>query len=179
MLVGNEAYDPGIYDLISTTLITSNTASVTFNVSAFAGTYKHLQIRAIAAGSSSFNDNIDLTFNGDTGSNYSYHALYGDASSARGENSTSRANIAAVVPVSGISSYANQFSASVIDILDPYSTSKNTTVKTLTTRVQNGFYIGLHTGAWFNTSAINSITLTGRAYSIASGSRFSIYGLKG
>lgn len=180
MLAGNETFSPSSFDLISTTTLSSSQSSVSFNVSSLAAGYKHLQIRATAMIAGSSNDNIDLTFNGDTGNNYSYHALYGTGGLLRSEASAPRVNLAAVLPVAPAGVYPGQFTASIIDILDPFITSKNTTVRTSTGRPQSdSMYVGLHSGAWLNLAAVTSITLTGRSNSIVSGSRFSLYGIKG
>ena len=40
--------------------------------------YKHLQLRGVIRGTT--NDIADITFNSDTGSNYSWHILYGTGS---------------------------------------------------------------------------------------------------
>lgn len=167
------------YELISTTLVTSAVASVTFDVSTLASTYKHLQIRALGKSSATASDSIDLTFNNDTGSNYSYHELYGNGSSVGSGASTSRANIAAVCGMRS-SSDTYVFDAAVIDLLDPFSTSKNKTSRSFRGGTGGtGSVVYLVSGAWFSTSAVTSIKLTGRSNNLGVGSRFSLYGLKG
>jgi hypothetical protein len=68
----------------------------------------------------------------------------------------------------------NQFSASITDILDAFSTVKNKTVRWF------GGYpneLCLASNLWENTNAINSITITTSADNFSVGSRFSIYGV--
>lgn len=69
----------------------------------------------------------------------------------------------------------NAFSASITDFLDPYSTTKNKTIRTL------GGYNGetaLNSGLWQSTSSITSITIRTTTDNFAIGSRFSIYGIR-
>ena len=166
------------YELISTTILGSNTASVTFDVTGLGGTYKHLQIRALGKSPVVASDAIDLTFNNDSGNNYSYHSLYANGSSIGSEASTSRANIAAVCGMKS-SSDTSVFEPSIIDLLDVFSASKNKTVRSLRGATgASGSGVFISSGAWFSTSTVTSIKLTGRSNSIATGSRFSLYGLK-
>jgi hypothetical protein len=80
---------------------------------------------------------------------------------------------------------ANQFGMGVIDILDPYQT-KNKTVRALTgflssdTAGYSGTQIKLNSGVFLNTASITSLTLD-QAFgsNFQSGTRFSLYGIKG
>lgn len=178
MSAGNEFVQPD-YELISTTLITTNTASVTFDVSSFAGTYKHLQVRVLAKSSTTPNDSVDLTFNTDTANNYSYHAIYGNGSSIGSESAINAPSCYSVAQLA-TSSDANQFGASIVDILDAFSASKYKTIRSIKGAPQSsGNLIQLVSGNWRNTAAIASVKLTARASNFAPGSRLSIYGLKG
>jgi len=167
------------YELISTSLISSNTASVTFDVSALSATYKHLQVRITAKSSTISNDSVDLTFNNDTSTNYSYHAMYGNGSSVGSETATSAPSCYSVAQLAS-SNDTNQFGASIVDILDAFETTKYKTVRSLKAAPQSsGGLIQLVSGNWRNTAAITSVKLTARSTNFASGSRLSIYGLKG
>jgi hypothetical protein len=165
----------GAYDALSTVTVPSGgLASITF--AGIPNTYKHLQIRTIAK-STSTGSQGDLTFNGDTGSNYAWHQLFGNGSSAGADNSTSRANIVGVASLVA-SSITSVFSASIIDILD-YTANKNKTVRHLVGQDENGSgVISLNSGLWMNTSAINTITITARSNAIAQFSQFTLYGVK-
>lgn len=179
MLAGNAVWNPwepqGALDALSTVTVPSGgVASITF--AGIPSTYKHLQIRAIAKSTSTASQG-DLTFNGDTGSNYAWHQLFGNGSSAGADNSTSRANIVGVASLVN-SSITNVFSASIIDILD-YTANKNKTVRHLVGQDENGSgVISLNSGLWMNTSAINTITITARSNAIAQYSQFTLYGVK-
>lgn len=180
MLAGNTTWNPwspdGAFDALATVTVPSGgVASVTF--AGIPNTYKHLQIRTIAKSTSTASQG-DLTFNGDTGSNYAWHQLFGNGSSAGADNSTSRANIVGVASLV-TSSNANVFSASIVDILDYANTTKNKTVRHLVGQEDNSTgVISLNSGLWQNTAAINTITITARSNAIAQFSQFTLYGVK-
>ncbi len=165
--------------LITTTVLGSSTPSVTFDVSSFAGVYKHLQVVAVAqTPDASFGDNYSMRFNGDSGNNYSSHRLYGQSPSTVGSTNMTSSN-AFIVGRYGPNT-SNSFMPAVIDILDPFSSTKNTTVKSLHgSFASDANFIMLASGAWYNTSPVTSITiidaLGGRNF--AAGSRFSLYGV--
>jgi len=82
----------------------------------------------------------------------------------------------------GNTASANVFGASIFDILDFSSTSKNTTARASTGLLTGSTtnLIELNSGAHFNTSAVTSLKiqdLTGN--NLVTGSRFSLYGIKG
>jgi hypothetical protein len=77
-----------------------------------------------------------------------------------------------------VSPSANQYGAMVIDILDPFETTKNTVIRAL-----GGFAsseISLNSGVWLNTAALTSLTFSkyGENGGYETGSRFSLYGIK-
>lgn len=166
------------FELIQTQVLASSAASVTFNLSAGQqATYKHLQLRITAKGNTTTNANVHLQFNSDTGANYSYHELYGTGSAAGSANALSQTK---VIQVAYLPPTGSQFSASIIDVLDAFSTAKNKTVRTLKGEadVSGGFLgVSLISGAWYNTAAISSITVLGD-FAMAVGSRFSLYGVR-
>ena len=162
------------YELISTTILGTATSSVTFDVTGLGSTYKHLQIRALAK-SSSTNNNANLRFNGVTTTSYSFHTLYGTGSAVESAAITSATSIANIVNMP-----PSQFGASVIDILDAFSSTKNKTVRYLSGMSDGGGVqsIALNSGLFISTSPTTSLTITG-GVNLATGSRFSIYGLRG
>ena len=165
----------GAYDLLETTLISTNTASVTFSGLGSYSDYKHLQIRLLARASND-NSNVLMRFNADTGSNYALHGLYGSSSSVLSFASTSQTYI--VAGESSLNSHAaNSFSPAVTDILDFSSTSKNKTVRTFSGN-QIETFIALRSGLWMSLNAVTSISLFLNSGSFVAGSRFSLYGIK-
>jgi hypothetical protein len=176
------AGDLPAYELVSTTLITTNTASVVFDTSSLGSTYRHLQIRAVARTSNSDNNGfLGLRINGDTTSNYNEHYLYQDLANSIATSFNGAFTSAFAAPVSANSNVSNAFGGFVMDILDFASTTKNTTSRSL------GGFAGaagsehrLSSGLHRSTAAVSSITIFERAYSgnLMAGSRFSLYGIR-
>lgn len=166
----------GAYDALATVTVPSGgVASITF--SGIPTGYKHLEIRAIGK-SASTNTNGDLTFNGDTGNNYTWHYLLGDGSSASAGAATSRANIVGMVLMPD-SSNTSVYSANVVSILDYASTNKYKTVRALQGYdVNGGGAIFLSSGEWMSTNPITSITFTGRGQNFAQYTQVALYGIK-
>jgi hypothetical protein len=165
------------YESIATTTLTGNQATVTF--SSIPSGYKHLQIRSLARTYDAATDaNASLRFNNDSGSNYWWHLLYGNGSSALSAqpNALVTSLPAHPVRVTGASSSASIFGVGVCDILDYADTNKNKTVRTLTGHDQNGSGIVILTsGLWSNTGAITSIEISGNFVQYSS---FALYGIK-
>ena len=166
------------YELISTTVLSSNTASVTFSgLGTSAAAYKHLQIRAVHKQDGASNA-LYVRFNGDSGANYSSHYLDGNGSAVSSYGVGSQTSIY-WYGVPGSSDAANTYGASVMDILDWSSTSKNKTLRSLSGWISTYKGIELASGAWLNTSALSSVSIFAGAGNWTIGSRFSLYGLKG
>jgi hypothetical protein len=168
------------YELITTQILGSASPTITFSsLGTYSSTYKHLQLRiASRSGRSAENDPIFLRFNSDSGSNYAYHEMGPSGGGVYSAAGTSQTSVARAGSSAGSTAAANAFGASVIDILDAYSTTKNKTTRTL--MGVGGNTILLTSGAWFNTASITTITLTTfSATDFVTGSRFSLYGIKG
>jgi hypothetical protein len=162
----------GDYELISTQIITGTTASVVFDVSSFASTYKHLQIRSTARSAGAGSEFLRIKLNG---SNITIrHFLIGNGSSV---TSGAGADVDFMgIPNSG--SASGLFSAAVFDFLDPYSSTKNKTIRAFLGSTLTG--IGLLSGLVNSTTATSSLTVeTYNGANFATGSRFSIYGIRG
>jgi hypothetical protein len=123
-------------------------------------------------------DFLKLTFNADT-TGYARHALYGNGSSVGSYGLT---DIISTCDIPGGSAGSNQFGAVVMDILDPFETTKNKTTRALGGTVGSLNRIQLDSGLWIDTSAVSSIKLesgnAGEGANLAIGSRFSLYGIK-
>jgi hypothetical protein len=166
----------GDYELISTTILGSTQATVVFDVSSFASTYKHLQIRSVERQSNAVLESRGLvTINGTAGTRTHYLVGTGTSVSSPDEG----AGVGLPFYSLGASADANNFTARVVDVLDAYSTTKNKTIRGLFGFANPSMNrIGLQSGFLDSTTAISSITYTSAANYVA-GSRFSIYGLKG
>ena len=168
--------------LISTTLITSNTPSITFdNLAQFAGVYKHLQIVFTARVSYTAFNRSDLAMraNGDNGTNYSYNALTSTGSGSPASGGEGSTNFMYFASISSNSDASGSYNAGFIDILDPYSSTKNKTFRGLAGRAGVVPYaIGLYSSLWRNTAPISSLTLFDlNSTNFVPGSRFSLYGV--
>ena len=170
------------YESIQTYTLGSSQASITF--SSIPSTYKHLQIRMISRTNLAAQGFASLTMklNSDAASNYSWHRLWGNGSSANaGANAPDTSMLFAVT--SGNQNTASSFSAAVVDILDYENVSKYKTIRSLTGGDDNNNgangYIGLHSGSWRNTAAVTSILIEpGAGQSFLANSSFALYGIK-
>lgn len=171
------------YEQITTTILGSDQASVVF--SSIPQTYKHLQIRVAArcTASSTF-ESIHLRFNSNTGNNYAWHSLESDGSSVISNATTSTSSMSAGI-VTAAFARTNAFGASIIDILDYASASKNTTIRSLSGFIEDADpkrRVALQSGFQNNTNAVTSITVLSRpgvTSNLQSGSSFTLYGIRG
>jgi hypothetical protein len=175
------------YELIETTVLSGNTASVSF--SSIPQTFRHLQIRITARTSTSLSENsarrIATRFNGISSSSYSSHELFGNGNNVFSQAATNQTYLWAGYTI-GDTATTGIFATSVLDILDYTSSSKNKTTRTLAgihgTINANNNNINLQSGAFLNTAAITEIQLLAEGaltHGFQSGSRFSLYGIRG
>jgi hypothetical protein len=166
------------YELISTTTLGTASSFVTFsNLGDYSSTYKHLQIRAVARSTRADVDSaIGVQFNATT-SGYFWHELQGSGTAVSAQASTSQSSMR-LGYTTGNSSAGSAFGAMVLDILDPYSTTRNKTFRALTGGT-NLNRIRLTSGSLVLTNSVTEIKLNDNFANFAIGSRFSIYGLKG
>jgi len=147
--------------------------------------WQHLQIRGIARhGTAASTADVLLRLNGDTGSNYAFHRLFGDGSSAGADGYASQSSggsVLGIVPASG--ALANAFGVFVIDILDHASTTKNTTLRwfyglELNANNTTG-RVGISSNLWMNTNAVTSIKMyPSSSYSFAQHTTAALYGVR-
>ena len=181
LLAGNSAYIPTSYESIASAT-TGTSGVVTF--SSIPSTYSDLQIKFIARSDrASSADQIKITLNSDTGTNYTRHYSVGDGTTANAGGTITLANNS-MIQMAASSLTSNSFSAGIIDILDYANTSKYTTLRmtygTETNAGTNSNAIYLQSGLWLNTAAVSTITfsvLNGPNY--VSGTSFALYGIKG
>jgi len=169
------------YELIESYILGSNQASVNFTgLGTYSSTYKHLQVRMVTRTvRTEINDSVISRFNADTGSSYAWHRLIGNGSSVSSSSGTSQSYILNDA-TAGNTFTTNGFFPAVIDILDPYSTTKNTTTRTLIGGAGSYNAIQLNSGVWLNTASVTSFQLLPlNSANFLTGSRFSLYGIKG
>jgi hypothetical protein len=175
--VGVAPATTGYFSIATQTVGAIPASSITFT--SIPNTATHLQIRWLARGTAvSGSDVISLSVNSDTGSNYAFHRLYGDGSSANGNGYSSQTYIiGGDMPAATAGS--NMFAAGCMDILDYADTNKYKTTRLLDGRDQNGSgFIWFNSGLWQNTNAITSLTFTAQNGSYAQYSSFALYGVK-
>jgi hypothetical protein len=178
-LSGNAPLSLGSFDLLETTTLTTEAATISFTGLGAYSDYKHLQIRASGRGTT--RESPRFTLNADSGSNYARHSLLGSGSTVASNSASSQA----FININNVFTDADSdpdpiFGGLVIDILDFSSTNKNTTIRALGGSLDlDATYINLTSGVYLSTAAITSIEtfLFDGNYSI--GSRFSLYGIKG
>ena len=162
---------PATYEPITTTTLSTATASVTF--SSISGSYTDL-VLVINAGASALED-IGCRLNSDTGSNYSTTIFAGNGSSPSTGRISNATNI-------GLTSNAYlPTSVSSAHIVHFMNYSNSTTYKTVLCRGASASSgTEAIVGLWRNTSAITTIYLYGRnsGYNFLSGSTFTLYGIK-
>ena len=181
----NPAYDFSATWLIQRITVGTPATSVTF--SSIPSTYTHLQIRGILKNSenASASGYSQITFNGDTASNYSRHNLYGNGATTFSDAAATTTFMLGGygVPRSNASA-ANMFSGFILDILDYVNTNKYKTTRSLngadTNNANGAIYVGLSSGNWRSTSAVTSITITAsNGFNHTQYSSFALYGIKG
>ena len=169
----------GDFESIATVTVGSGGASSIEFTSIGTG-WQHLQLRFIARTAySAAEDLINIKVNTDTGSNYAYHALFGNGSSASANNFTSQ-TVAYAQRATATSATSSVFGAGVLDILDYASTSKNKTFRGLGGWDNNGSgTIYVYSNLWMSTAAITALTLTSyQSSNFSQHSTFALYGVK-
>jgi hypothetical protein len=175
---------PGAYELLETQVLTGTQATITFSnlISSYSSTYQHLQIRMVTRGnrSGAEDSNVYIQFNSSAGTNYNSHYLRGNGSATESVAYTSSNNAGIFLSQAntGATQTANSFAVSIVDILDPFETSKFTTVRTLAGMTGALNRIFLHSGAWRVTDAVDTITIDDTLGDFTQYSRFSLYGMR-
>lgn len=169
------------YESIATVTGTGSNQVLTFN--SIPGTYKHLQIRANLTtsglgGSSTYGGWV--TFNGDTGTNYSDHSVYADGSGNASYSVLNRASMGIITYTTNSTYHASN----IIDILDYTDTNKYTTAKSISGSDFNGSgFVTLQGGNWRNTNAVTSVSLYLNAgfgaHYFTTNCSATLYGIKG
>jgi hypothetical protein len=153
----------------------------TFTLSSIPATFQSLQIRGIGRTARvATNDTMNIRINGDTGSTYSFHQLYGSGAAVAAQGSATQ-TAGEWGQMAAASATASVFGTTIIDIVDYASTTKYKTIRIMTGWDNNGSgQIFLGSVLWQSTSAITSITMfSSTSNNYSSGSTFALYGIKG
>lgn len=163
------------YESIATTTVGAGGSS-TITFSSISGTYQHLQLRFIAAASTTL-PTMYLRLNSDSGANYVRHRLQGNGTSA--SSSVNTGETATYMFGSAGISAAPIFRGSVLDIVDYSNTNKYKTLRALDAGDSNGSGVmEILSNLWMNTAAITSITLILDSGNFTQYSSFALYGIK-
>ena len=162
-------YEP----IATTTLANDTTKIVTFN--SISGSYTDLKLIVVVKGATgAASSQYTLKLNNDGGNNYSFTTMYGDGSTA----STTGAANTTLYAIQTLGLSTTYPSMQIIDIFS-YAGSTNKTVLAQSAEDYNGTgFVTRLVGLWRNTTAITRIDFDNGIYNFASGSTFTIYGIK-
>ena len=158
---------PNTYEPIATTTLGSAQATVT--ISSIPSTYTDLIL--VCNVKRTAGSDIEVQLNGDTGSNYSFTYLYGTGSavgSGRTSNQT-KANI-------GYAASTN-FTTQIVQFMNYSNTTTNKTFIARNSPGDSGDVSAI-VNLYRSTSAISSILLDPNSGNFATGSTFTLYGVK-
>jgi hypothetical protein len=156
---------PTTYEPIATTTLSSAQSSVTF--SSISGSFTDLVL--VINGSSSASGTAIVTYNSDSGSNYSNTGLNGNGAAASSFRLTSNTYL--------ILGEMYNYNCTLIDKIQNYSNT--TTFKTSLGRANSASnFVQANVGLWRSTSAITSLQLYVSGANFNSGSSFTLYGIK-
>jgi hypothetical protein len=159
---------PTTYEPIASTTLSAGTATIDFT--SIPQTYTDL-VFVVSGKNTVAATNIQLRFNSDTGSNYSNTSLTGNGSSASSGRSSN-----VTYSFIGDLGAGSEYSTIVTHI---FNYSNTTTFKTLISRSNlASIQVILRALLWRSTSAITSIQVSCQSDSLASGSTFTLYGIK-
>ena len=162
---------PITYEPIATTTLTTNTANITF--SSISGTYTDLILICSSKVTTYNGVNLNINVNSDSSSNYSFTNVGGDgttASSARGANQTyADGDLLSLMDTTSFAQYNISF----------MNYANTTLYKTILSRASNaGRGAEAVVNTWRNTAAITSIVLDCGLALFATGSTYTLYGIK-
>ena len=165
---------PSTYTLISSNVLTSSAASVTF--SAIPSTYTDLVLR-VSARSTVNNQYIRIAFNGNPTA--TTRIIYGDGASASSytgtgaylETSGNNTSTSTANSFGSLEVYIPNYTSTVNKPASVFSATENNSANT-------AVFIEARAGLIQNTVAIDSMTITPASTNFASGSSFYLYGIK-
>lgn len=168
------------YEPIATnTIVGSSTNAVTF--SSIAATYTDLRLVIVFASTTNAQGQINLRFNGDTATNYSYTQLTGNGTAAASGRSSTQAQI-------NIGNYVTTGSLitppqmTTLDVFSYAGSTYKTSLMTAANDTNNDPYYGNggpvdQVSLWRSTAAITSMSLTLSTSNYSAGSIFTLYGI--
>ena len=166
------------YTLIQAQTLTTSAASVTF--SSIPATYTDLVLRVSSrTDAATANDNLQVTFNSDSATNYSMTRLTGTGSAASSLNASAQI-FARVGWTDGNTATASTFGSMEVYI-PSYLVSQNKPFSSFAVSEQNATAANMDAIAdlWRNTAAITSLNIiSNNSGNLLTGSSFYLYGIK-
>jgi hypothetical protein len=165
------------YTLISSNVLASSAASVTF--SSIPATYTDLVLRmSIRYDGSLVYGSTEIKLNSDSASNYSRTTLRGDGTSAVSERGSSNSVLLFPRSITGDTATANTFSNTEIYI-PSYTASQNKPIAGFGVGENNATAanIAANAGLWRNVAAITNIFIQSNGTNLLTGSSFYLYGI--
>lgn len=160
------------YEPLAITTLSSASSTITF--SNIPSTYTDLRIVLVGTGSSN-NANMYLTFNSDTGTNYSSTYLTGNGTAASSGRLTNNPNI---YISAGVGLNTTIPGMRLIDILSYAGSTYKSTVHSESTDLNGSGTTSVSVGLWRSTAAITTIALTQGSGNFNTGTTATLYGIK-
>jgi|LakMenEpi03Aug12_release.lakeMendotaPanAssembly.Ray.scaffolds.fasta_scaffold1433155_1 hypothetical protein len=171
---------PNTYSLISSNVLSTTAASVTFSAIPATFTDLVLSISGRTNVTGQATDNLELRFNGSSSSIYSITRLRGNGSTASSSANSGVTVINGLTAFDAADATSNTFSS--LEIYVPsYLASQNKPVSLFSAQEDNNTTanVVVTAGLWRDTSAITSIYISSNSGgSFVSGSSFYLYGIK-
>lgn len=171
----------GAFELIQTATASGSSATITFT--SIPSTYKHLQLRMVARSSQATTGgqifiNINSAFTG-SDTIYNTHNLFANGSSVISQ-SLATGSTWQFGRILSANDTASAHGATIVDLLDYTDTNKNRVMRYLSGANGTSARLEFGSGLWRSTTAVSSLYIQNDSLANwASGSRFSLYGIKG
>jgi hypothetical protein len=163
------------YVLLERIELNASAASVTFSNIPQSG---YTDLKVVLSARQGAENAFRITFNSNT-SSYSTISLRGDGSTA--SSNTGNPSLSTAIRIIGIDptgATANTFSNTEIYVPNYLSSNyKSVSIDGVNEDNTSAAYMNISAGLWSNTAAINAVTITPEAGSLAQYSTFSLYGL--
>lgn len=161
---------PTTYNSIATTTLTSTASSIAF--SSISSAYTDLKV--VLLGTTGIAADWNLTYNGDTATNYAINYITGDGSSLSSSRVANAANINLTRPLSSSTTIPMLYQ---IDIFNYRGSTFKTCLYTQSSD-RNGSGVVTHgVGLWRSTSAITTVTITCPTSTFSVGTTATLYGI--
>lgn len=157
----------GTYTLIASDTLTSGKAGVSFT--SIPGNYTDLIV--VISTKSTTDSYVKVSFNSDTGSNYSFTRLYGTGTTAGSNRGSNMTYWQSFYTTNGAT-----FNTVIMQVFDYANTTTNKT--SLMRENTASAEVDAHVGMWRSTAAITAISFDKVSGNFDSGSTFKLYGIE-